>query len=177
MKSKIIKVISFFLITIFLAGCNSDSTTSQTKYYKSFGSYEVLNGWVESKTHSTNNKYFYVKKGDDNKSRPNNISINQGYNKYAATEHLQFRNAITSQLTQQINNRQGTNLNASGSQTKKGYLLYTFTITNDNSKDVTSLCYIVGDYKYVVVQVTNYDDDDEIFKVTKNIVNSFEWND
>lgn len=180
MKSKIIKLISFFMITILLTGCNNNTKEitkgGNTKYHKKFGSYEVLNGWVESKTHSTNNKYFYVKKGDDNKSRPNNVSINQGKNKYSSSEHVKFRSAITSQLMEQISKKQGVNLGAKGSHTKKGYTLYTFTIKEDDSNTVTSLCYIVGDYKYVLVQETNYDDDNETFEVTKNIINTFEWN-
>ena len=87
-----------------------------TKYQKEFGSYVVKSGWVESKTHSQNGKYFYVKDGQDNDSRPNNISINAGTNKYKKEEHEKFREAIYAQLANQVAGND-SEIMASGSTT------------------------------------------------------------
>ena len=103
----------------------------------------------------------------------NNVSINQGSNKYSVDEHEKFRDAITSQIVNQIGKKEGIELDAKGSYTKNNYILYTYIIKKEDVK--TTLCYIVGDYKYILVQETNYDDSEELYEVTKNIVNTFEW--
>lgn len=178
-KNKLVIILctitSFFLLT----GCNLNKKKvlniyDDRTYNKEFGSYEVLSGWIESKKHSTNDKFFYVLNGTENEKTPNNISVNVGSNKYSADEHENFRSAIVSQLLRQIGGKDGVELNANGSYTKKHYRLYTFIIKHENI--TTTLCYIVGDYKHVLIQETNFDGSDEVDEVTKNIVNTFEWN-
>ena len=60
---------------------------------KDFGTYEIPVDWIESVAHSTNDKFFYVKEGQENENRPDNISVNEGTNKYPADEHEKFRSA------------------------------------------------------------------------------------
>ena len=157
---------------------NSDSDIiitdeGDTKYQKEFGTYIVKSGWVESKTHSQNGKYFYVKDGQDNDSRPNNISINAGTNKYKKEEHEKFREAIYAQLARQVGGN--VTINATGSTTDKGELVYTFVINNSNL--ISTQYYIIGEKKYVMIYETvwNNDEKEETDEVALKMINSFEW--
>ncbi len=157
---------------------NSDSDIiitdeGDTKYQKEFGTYIVKSGWVESKTHSQNGKYFYVKDGQDNDSRPNNISINAGTNKYKKEEHEKFREAIYAQLARQVGSN--VTINATGSTTDKGELVYTFVINNSNL--ISTQYYIIGEKKYVMIYETvwNNDEKEETDEVALKMINSFEW--
>jgi len=151
---------------------NTESVSNDGIYTKSFGSYKIADGWEESTKHSTTSKFFYVEKGKDNDARPDNISVNVGTNKYKAEDHIKFREAIVSQLSMQIANSKAT-LNANGSTTDKGYIVYEFEIKEENATTVQY--YIVGDYKYVLVHETVFNDKEETDKVAKEIVNSFTW--
>ena len=144
-------------------------------YNKSFGSYRVIDDWVEAKNHTTKSKFFYVKSGDENEKMPNNISVNQGKNSYLASEHENFRKAILAQLSMQIGKQEGININANGSTTENGYILYTFVISDEEKDTTTTQYYIIGDYKYVLVHETVYGTSSEADEVAKEIVNSFKW--
>lgn len=144
------------------------------KYIKEFGTYIVKSGWIESKTHSENGKYFYVKDGQDNDKRPNNISINEGTNDYTKSEHEKFKESIYIQLARRVSGNDSEIL-ANGSTTEQGEILYTFVI---KSSDVTiTQYYIVGEKKYVMIyeSVWNKDEEKEADEVALKMVNSFEW--
>ena len=186
---KICKFLIFIIITqvliVCLSGCNLESKkvkkqsqiskeNGDTVYTKDFGSYTVSNGWEESKSHSGNGKYFYVKEGEDKEKRPNNISINEGTNRYKKEDHMQFKDAIYAQLARQVS--KDAVINASGSNTEKGEILYTFVI---KEKDVIAKhYYIVGDKKFIFIYETVFNKDDEakVDEVALKMVNSFEWN-
>lgn len=140
---------------------------------KDFGTYEIPVDWIESVAHSTNDKFFYVKEGQENENRPNNISINEGSNKYAANEHEKFRMAILNQLSTQIGNDENVELTANGSNTKNGYIVYTFNIKDTDT--TTTQYYIVGDYKYVLVHETTFGDSTETDSVAQKIIDTFKW--
>ena len=144
-------------------------------YNKNFGSYKILENWVQSREHSTGSKFFYVKHGQEKEQSPNNVSINAGTNKYAQSEHEKFKTAILNQLSMQIGNAEDVTLNASGSNTDNGYILYTFIIQDPGIE--TTQYYIVGDYKYVLVQETvfNQDEKEETDNLAREIVNTFKW--
>lgn len=144
-------------------------------YNKNFGSYKILENWVQSREHSTGSKFFYVKRGQEQEQSPNNVSINAGTNKYAQSEHEKFKTAILNQLSMQIGNAEDVTLNASGSYTDNGYILYTFIIQDPGIE--TTQYYIVGDYKYVLVQETvfNQDEKEETDNLAREIVNTFKW--
>ena len=151
--------------------------TSKNTYNKDFGSYELPSNWVESKLHSTNTKFFYVKEGEENQPTPNNISINEGVNKYKESEHEKFKNAITRELSMQIGKDDNITLNANGSKTDNGYIVYTFVIKENEENIVTTQAYIIGDYKYVLIHETTYTSDtEESDQAFKNMVNTFKWN-
>lgn len=160
---------------------NSNMTISSTKtlYIKDFGSYIVSNNWIESQTHSTNNKFFYIKnKSAEEEERPNNISINIGRNKYSIEEHEKFRTAIINQLSMQISDLNDCTLSANGSYTKdNNYIVYEFDIYENKENITTKQFYIIGDYKYILIHETIYDQaDKDIDYVAEQIVNSFKWN-
>ena len=144
------------------------------KYQKEFGTYIVSSDWMESKTHSTKGKYFYVKEGEDNEKKPNNISINEGTNRYSISEHEEFKNAIYAQLVGQASSSKAT-IVASGSTTEKGEMVYTFTLNSE--KSIVKQYYIVGENKYIMIHETvwNKDDENAVDEVALKIVNSFEW--
>ena len=178
---KICKLLIFVILTqvviVCLSGCSlkTKKDNGDVVYKKDFGSYTVSSGWEESKTHSSNGKYFYVKEGEDNEERPNNISINEGKNKYKKEEHMQFKDAIYAQLARQVS--KDAVINASGSNTEKGEILYTFVIKDKDS--IFKQYYIVGDNKYIFIYETVFNKDDEakVDEVALKMVNSFEWND
>lgn len=151
---------------------SSKTENKDNNYTKSFGSYKVSDGWIESKTHSTKTKFFYVANGTDKDEKPDNISVNVGTNKYKAEEHVRFREAIVSQLSMQMANTKAT-INANGSTTDNGYIVYEFEIKEE---DVTTIqYYIVGEYKYILVHETVFNNREETDKVAKEIINSFTW--
>ena len=148
MKKKLIIIISIiFAIIIIIAGSFalqkfikkvnlirlvvSEKTTekvteNETVFHKEFGSSELPKNWVESKKYSTKEKFFYVLKGQEENKQPNNIAVNSGINKYSKEEHEKFRKAILNQLFLQIGNRKGIEINANGSTTESGEIVYTF---------------------------------------------------
>lgn len=155
---------------------NTVTDENGTTYTKSFGSYTVPTGWIESTAYSTPNKFFYVADGTEEDTLPNNISINMGTNKYSADDHISFRQAIVSQLAMQL--PKDTTLNGSGSYTANDYILYTFTFSiteNDTTLNATQY-YIVGDHKYIMVYESVYDGNtEEVDAIAKNIVDTFQW--
>ena len=141
---------------------------------KDFGTYEIPADWIESEAHSTNSKFFYVKEGEENENRPNNISVNEGTNKYSESEHEKFRMAILKQLSMQIGGDEDVEVNANGSNTENGDVVYTFNIKEADGIETTQY-YIVGDYKYILIQQTVFEKSDDIDNVAKDIANSFSW--
>lgn len=153
-----------------------ENNLEEKTYSKSFGQYKVPSNWIESKTHSTNSKFFYVLSGHDNDARPNNISINKGTNKYSENEHDKFKTAIMQQLSMQIGKRDDVTIKANGSTTDNGYILYTFVIYDESSNTTTTQYYIVGDYKYILVHETVFDEySSDVDETAKRIVNTFIW--
>ena len=154
-----------------------DEITEQTDYTinKDFGSYSISESWTEVKAQSSSNKYFYVLKGQENNEKPNNISINAGTNYYTKVEHEKFKNSILNQLSMQITGKDGIEINADGSTTENGEIVYTFIIKDTKNNTITTQYYIVGDYKYVLIHETVFGESKETDDVAKNIVSSFRW--
>lgn len=155
---------------------NVEETKDNNIFKKDFGTYRLPNNWVESEEHSTENKFFYILQDDEDKERPNNISINEGKNRYSKLNHKQFKEAILRQLNMQINGEDDITINASGSYTDNNYILYTFVINEQNENITTIQYYIVGDYKYILIQETVFGESEETDNAAEEIVNSFKWN-
>ena len=191
---KIAKYLLFIMVMeavlVCFSGCNMENLKrhkenteetamtedGDTKFEKEFGSYIVKKGWVESKSHSRNGVFFYVKDGHDDDSKPNNISVNEGTNNYSKENHVKFKDAIYAQLARQVAG-DDSEIMANGSTTENGEILYTFVIKTSNT--TSTQYYIVGEKKYVMIYETvwNEDEKEETDDVAMKIVNSFKWKD
>lgn len=147
---------------------------TDTTYEKDFGSYTVPQGWIEAET-SAQGMYFYISESDEQKEQPDNVSINVGSNPYAAEEHDTFRQAILRQLSMQIGGQSGISLTGDGSMTENGDTLYTFTIAEEDTGITTTQYYIVGDYKFCLIQETNFTGSEQADTVAQTMVSSFAW--
>ncbi len=152
-------------------GATLESTDSGTAYVKDFGSYTVPAGWVELDG-GLSGKYFYLPEDQQDEEYPDNISVESGSNRYAAEDHIQFRQAIVSQLSAQIQGLDATLL-GDGTFTDAGDYLYAFTITEP---DVTTRqYYVVGDQKYCLIHLTSFTGAQEAFDAAAQIASGFQW--
>lgn len=140
-------------------------------YKKEFGTYTVLDGWVESETHSTEEQFFYVKDGHDDDASPDNISINEGTNRYGKDEYMQFKDAIMAQLLAQVGN-QNVQVNGSGTYTANEDPMIMFELIEEDGT-VTRQYYIIGDYRYCLVHLTNYSGDEEADRAAEIMADGF----
>ncbi len=152
---------------------NSQANTAKPEQETAIpGSYTVPDGWVKSDEHSSANMVFYVEEGHEEDELPDNISISVGANRYSAEEHTKFKDAIMKQLQMQLNGTDAQ-LEGSGSNTEQGNVVYTFTI--DDGAAVTKQYYIVKDYEFCLVQLTNFTGSDSAYQAAQTIVDSFVW--
>ena len=173
---KKLKALALMLIVpIILSGCISAKDSNEdTKYEKDFGTYEVQSGWIEEKAHSTNDVFFYVKKGTEKDSQPNNIAISEGKNKFKISEHEDFEKAIMGQLQAQMPKNSDVKIESEGIVTTNNNRVFVVTIKEKSLE--TKFYYIMGDYKFVMVQATCFNDENDVYKVSDYMVNSFVWN-
>ena len=136
------------------------------------GSYTVPEGWGKSEKHSTDSQIFYIEEGHENDEKPDNISIHVGKNKYSLDEHEQFRDAIVQQLLMQLDGIEAQ-LNGDGTYTEQGDLLYIFTI--DEGDIVTTQYYIVKDYGFCLIHLTNFSGSETTEQAARDMVDSFVW--
>ncbi len=177
MKKQLIFLLTAFL---FLTGCGSGSTDDgstlsqqeQQDAVQLADCFTVPDGWVKAEAYSTEEKLFYVQEGHEDDAQPDNISINTGTNRYSAGEHEDFRDAILRQLLMQI---QGVDaeLTGDGTYTEQGYVVYIFTITESSA--VTKQYYIVDDYRYCLIHLTDYTGSDSVYDAAQAMADSFVW--
>ncbi len=136
------------------------------------GSYTVPEGWVKSEKYSTSSQIFYVKEGHEEDAKPDNIAICVGTNKYSAENHAQFREAIVRQLLGQL---QGVDaeLLGDGTFTEQEYMVYIFTI--DEKDVITKQYYIVDDFRYCLIHLTNFSRAEDADQAAQAIMDSFVW--
>ena len=175
------RILIILTICLLLTGCVlprrttiRNSRITPTVITTNFGSYEIPTTWQKRDDHSTSVKYFFANKTDRN-NPPNNISVEMGTNRYKQEDHLKFKDAILLQLGNQIK-RSNMTLTSSGSTTKKGNIVYTFTMRGNNNSNITVQHYIIGDYKYVLVHETIFNgNENDVHNAANKIVNTFEW--
>lgn len=144
-------------------------------YRKEFGTYTVLDGWVESETHSTEEKFFYVMDGHDDDASPDNISINVDTNRYGEDEYMKFKDAIMTQILAQVSG-QSVQINGSGTYTAAEDPLIMIEIIEEDGT-VTRQYYIIGDYRYCLVHLTNYSGDEDADRAAEIMADGFVWRD
>lgn len=140
------------------------------------GEYDVPDGWVKSETYSNARQIFYVEEGKEDSTQPDNISINVGENKYSAEEHTKFKDAILRQIMMQIQG-QDVELDGTGTHTEQDYVVYIFTITEKESGIVTKQYYIVDDYRFCLIQLTNFTGSEAADEAAQQMMDSFVWDD
>ena len=167
------KFFILLLSCLILTGCSLRQNTSKKSYnLNGYGKYSIPNNYLLRRDHSTSTKYFFVNKKDRTSSRPNNISVEGGINRYSKENHMQFRQAIQSQIYMQSKTLNAT-VNGSGITSKNGYNVYKFIV---KGSETTIQYYIVGDYKYMLIHETIFDDNvSEVDNAAKYIVDSFIW--
>lgn len=170
------KILILLIVSLLFTGCSfkSINTNKENKSVinTNYGSFNIPSTWIKRDDHSTTSKYFFANR-EDNNNPPNNISVEMGTNYYSVENHMKFRDAILVQLGNQTK-AYGMTLTSSGSNTKNGYVVYTFNMKGNNQ--VTVQHYIIGDYKYVLVHETIFNGDGEdTHNAAKTIVDSFEW--
>lgn len=191
------KIFAVLLVMLgMLSGCVSDPVTDQNnpqsaprsesdekqeeekKNEESMipGDYIVPEGWVKSEEYSNTRQIFYVEEGKEDSTQPDNISINVGENKYSAEEHTKFKDAILRQIMMQIQG-QDVELDGTGTHTEQDYVVYIFTIKEKASGIVTKQYYIVDDYRFCLIQLTNFTGSETVDTAAQQMVDSFVWND
>lgn len=157
------------------AGTSADSAAA-TELKKTFGTFTLPQGWLESHELSKENFYFYLKDGTDLQKPTSNISVSYGTNKYGKGEEMDFARAIDQQLKSQVD-LETVSYSGVGSSTKQDIPLITMTV--EDKEALTVQYYIVGEYRYVMVQMTDFYDEQvpDVQQVALNIVDSFVWAD
>ena len=154
-----------------------DAATKDSKRVeKEFGSFIVAEGFGEAKEQSGGGRYFYVVEGHEHDARPNNISINTGHQNYNLDESEKFAESTTWQLNMQIK-QYGMDAVVYGSsgKTDAGDIMYIFDIKFNDSDEIDRQYYILRDKKYVMVFMSNFDNDESVNKAAELMAKSFEW--
>ena len=140
------------------------------------GDYTVPEGWVKSEEYSNARQIFYVEEGKEDSAQPDNISINVGKNKYSAEEHTKFKDAILRQIMMQIKG-QDVELDGTGTHTAQDDVVYIFTIKENDTGIVTKQYYIVDDYRFCLIHLTNFSGSEAADEAAQQMADSFKWND
>lgn len=154
---------------------SADQRASVVDFEKDFGTYSISEGWEESESHSTSDKFFYIPQGNSNKAYSDNVSVCSGENGYAEDDVMGFKDAIVRQLTTQFTEYPDATMTGNGTFTKNDYALLTFTITGLDNDTTVTFYYIVGDHKYCEVYLTYKDDPEAAEQAAQMIVDSFVW--
>lgn len=156
----------------------SEDHADDSRYILKNSSFSVAEDWEQVDKDS--NGYVFCLEGTykgKTAEVPNNIMVTYGTNRYSKDDHMMFRDAILRQLSEQIKGSDVTNVNASGSTTANGDIVYVFDMKGATEEKVQY--YIVGDKEYICVSamIWDYDaaEEDNILEVAKDIVDSFEW--
>ena len=163
--------------TTLAATKKDDAATKDSKRVeKEFGSFIVADGFGEAKEQSGGGRYFYVVEGHEHDERPNNISINTGHQNYNLDESEKFAESTTWQLNMQIK-QYGMDAVVYGSsgKTDAGDIMYIFDIKFNDSDEIDRQYYILRDKKYVMVFMSNFDNDESVNKAAELMAKSFEW--
>ena len=66
-------------------------------------------------------------------------------------------------------------LKGEGTDTDQGYLVYIFTVRDAGSEMFTKQYYILDDYRYCLIHLTNFSGEDEAERAAAAMMNSFVW--
>ncbi|MCI9569001.1 MAG: hypothetical protein HFG14_03705 [Lachnospiraceae bacterium] len=165
------------MVLFFLSGCALGDTSGSVQTDSGGkdnipGTYIVPEGWVKSEQYSSEDKIFYVEEGHEKDTRPDNISIEIGTNRYGLDEHDKFRYAILRQLSMQSKGS-SANVTGEGVHTEQDYIMYIFTIDDDYA--LTRQYYIVDDHRYCLIHLTDFSGNEDAADAARAIADSFVW--
>lgn len=148
----------------------SPEGTIQTSY----GSFSIAPGWAQTEELSQGDMLFFLQEGTPLDKPTTNISVSQAANKYSQDDYQSFAKAIDAQIERQITDNV-VNYTGAGGFTDQDLPLITITV--EEKECLTVQYYIVGDHRFVLVQMTDYYDENipEPNAVALEIVNSFTW--
>ena len=155
-----------------------DSGEDPEIYETDWGTFEITHGWVYVPSQSNDEAYCFCEAGnEDSSTPPNNIVVRHGDNYYSPEESSTFAIAILDQVEQQAQQYGGTaRMESSGTINGNDYYRFILDCT-----PYTEQYYFIGDHEFVMVGVCVYDEDeaedDHIWDVSEDILNSFEWPD
>ena len=113
-----------------------------------------------------------MEEGHEKDTRPDNISIEIGTNRYGLDEHDKFRYAILRQLSMQSKGS-SANVTGEGVHTEQDYIMYIFTIDDDYA--LTRQYYIVDDHRYCLIHLTDFSGNEDAADAARAIADSFVW--
>lgn len=67
-------------------------------------------------------------------------------------------------------------MTGTGTYTQQGYPVYIFTIDEEETGVVTKQYYIVGDYQYCLIHLTNFSGSENADQAAQAMADSFLWN-
>ncbi len=179
---KALGLVLFLLLALLAAGCGEagEDTSQERQAANDEYSYTIPAGWVQSDKYSSEDKIFYVQDGHEDEEQPDNISVEVKSSRYAADEHMQFRDAIVAQLTMQLRNVPAL-LTGDGRFTDEGAVLYVFTITEEPPEGapedavgvVTRQYYVIDDKQYALIHLTNFSGAEEADAAAERLATSF----
>lgn len=162
---------------------NDELYIDENTVYADWGEYRIPDGWQFSEEYTSKQdmeagKLFF--ENEQTMNDPNiytNISVEHGINRYPQNEHERFRDAILKQLLSQIEGGKAQ-LTGDGSYTDNGYILYKFTIEEEDEDITTVQYYIIGDKEYVLVHLTDYHEQsgDDASGAAYEFAQSVVWN-
>ena len=135
-------------------------------------SYTVPDGWV--KAGEQMGMAFYTEDGHENDAMPDNISVSIGESRYSLDNQDAFKSAVLQLIGMQIGDSSGTQVYAEGITTEQDLITYKFVI--DDGDTVTTQYYILKDYGFCLVQLTNFTGASAPDEAAQAIVDSFAWN-
>ena len=160
------------------SGYSSDSSLGYGDYedgesaYTEDGSYIIPEGWEMNEEQSTSAKVFYVRDDETDMNQPDNISVEQGTNKYKADDPMSFKNAIMRQLGIMTKGKK-CEVHGRGYTTDKGVNVIMLEMIEDTC--TTRQYYLCGDNRYVLIHATNFSGATDIDDAAEEMAESFEW--
>ncbi len=134
-------------------------------------SYTVPDGWV--KAGEQMGMTFYTEDGHENDAMPDNIAVSVGENLYALEDHETFKAAVQQIIGMQMGDDSSVKVYADGFTTEQELIGYRFVI--EDSDAVTVQYYILKDYGFCLVQLTNFTGASAPDEAAQSIVDSFVW--
>lgn len=167
------KLVLLLITLVFLTGCtdNNYKQTGDTVETKD-GIYDIKD-LVKREDLSTKYINVYCLEKDSKEEKPDQVSLKKGINDYTINNNLAFKNYIPSQIYHDF----GEDIRITGNTltTTKDNMVYKYMVIKEDAEAEITLYYIIGNYKYIYVQETNYSKNPDFDKVVYNIVDTFEW--